>query len=287
MRCPTCGAEVKPGLTLCPWCGAKVRRIRLLQGRLRCRSCQRSVPAGLTVCPYCGARLQWSWQRPLQLLVVLAALAGLAYLGKTYLPRYAPQLRKAWAELRALPEQVQLPEVALFVTPTFTATPTATRTPTPTRGPRPTSTATSTPVAPTETPVPVTETPTRRPAATRTPTPPFVAPRLLSPENGLEFRGGGGAQITLQWAPAGTLAEDEWYALSLRFQANGVTQYSGTWTKETSWIVPQELYTKAGESERLFEWDVIVMKQTGTKPEGGREGEAISARSETRDFFWY
>ena len=30
MRCPTCGAEVKPGLTMCPWCGATVRRIRLL-----------------------------------------------------------------------------------------------------------------------------------------------------------------------------------------------------------------------------------------------------------------
>jgi hypothetical protein len=109
---------------------------------------------------------------------------------------------------------------------------------------------------------------------------------LLSPDNGLEIRGGG-TQIMLRWEPAGSLAEDEWYALSLRFQASGITQYSGTWTKETSWIVPKELYTKAGESERVFHWDVTVMKETGTKPEGGREGVTVSAPSETRSFFWY
>jgi hypothetical protein len=286
MRCPTCGAEVKPGLTMCPWCGATVRRIRLLRGKLRCRSCQRRVSSGLTVCPYCGARLERSWRRPLQLLLALAILAGLVYLGKMYLPRYSARLSRVWAELRALPGQVRPPEVALFVTPTFTAMPTLTRTPTPTRTPRPTFTLTLTAVPPTETAAPSTLTPTRRPAATRTPTLPFAPPQLLSPDDGLEIRGGG-TQITLQWAPAGTLAEDEWYALSLRFLANGVTQYSGTWTKEASWVVPQELYTKAGESERAFEWDVTVMKQTGTKPEGGREGVAISAPSEKRDFFWY
>ncbi len=286
MRCPTCGAEVKPGLTMCPWCGATVRRIRLLRGKLRCRSCQRRVSSGLSVCPYCGAPLRRSWQGYLQLLLIVAIVGGLAYLGQRYLPRYSARLQRVWAELRALPEQVQIPEVALFVTPTFTATPTGTRTPAPTRTPRPSATLTLTAVPQTETPVPPTVTPTRRPAATRTPTPPFGTPQLLSPDDGFEFRGGG-AQIQLQWAPAGVLAEDEWYALSLRFKADGVTQYSGTWTKDSSWIVPRDLYTKAGQSERVFEWDVTVMKQTGTKPDGGRDGVAISAPGQTRDFFWY
>jgi RNA polymerase subunit RPABC4/transcription elongation factor Spt4 len=284
MRCPTCGAEVKPGLSMCPWCGASVRRIRLLRGRLRCRSCQRRVPSGLTVCPYCGARLQRSWQRPLQLLLTLAVLAALVYLGMKYLPRYSVKLKQAWAEVETLRGRVRPPEVTFLVTPTFTATPTGTRTPTPTATATPTFTWT--PVPPTETPPPPTLTPTRPPAPTRTPTPRFATPHLLSPENGLEFRGGG-AQITLQWEAAGSLAEDEWYALSLRFTGGGVVRYSGTWTKETSWVVPNELYMKAGQSERAFEWDVVVMKQTGTKPDGGRDGVAVSASSETRSFFWY
>jgi RNA polymerase subunit RPABC4/transcription elongation factor Spt4 len=284
MRCPTCGAEVKPGLSMCPWCGATVRRIRLLRGKLRCRSCQRLVSSGLAVCPYCGARLRRSWQRPLQVLLTLAILAALVYLGITYLPRYSGQLKQVWAEVQALRGRVRPPEVTFLVTPTFTATPTGTRTPTPTVTPTPTFTWTAVP--PTETALPPTLTPTRRPAPTRTPTPRFATPRSLSPDNGLEFRGGG-TQITLRWEPAGSLAEDEWYALSLRFMAGGIVQYSGTWTKETSWMVPKELYMKAGESERVFEWDVTVMKQTGTKSDGGREGVAVSAPSETRAFFWY
>jgi hypothetical protein len=284
MRCPTCGAEVKPGLSMCPWCGATVRHIRLLRGKLRCRSCQRQVSSGLTVCPYCGAQLRRSWQRPLQVLLTLAILAALVYLGITYLPRYSVQLKHAWGELQGLRGRVRPPEVTFLATPTFTATATGTRTPTPTMTPTPTFTSTAVP--PTETPLPPTVTSTRRPVPTRTPTPPFAAPRLVSPDNGSEIRGGD-TQITLRWESGGSLAEDEWYAVSLRFRASGTVQYSGTWTKETSWLVPRELYMKAGESERVFEWDVTVMKQTGTKADGGREGVALSAPSETRAFFWY
>jgi len=284
MRCPTCGSEVKPGLTMCPWCGAVVRRIRLQDGKLRCRSCQRRVSAGLTVCPYCGARLRRSWQRPLQLLLVLAVVAAVAYAGTTYVPRYSVQLKRLWAELRGLPERVKPPEVAFLATATFTATPTPTRTPLPTMTRTPTSTRTSVP--PTGTPLPPTATATRKPAPTRTPTPRFPAPRLIWPDNGVEI-GGSDAHITLRWESSGALAADEWYALSLRFSAGGIQQYSGTWTKETSWVVPKELFAKAGQAERVFKWDVTVMKQTGTKADGGREGVAISAPSETRAFFWY
>lgn len=283
MRCRKCGAEVKAGLSMCPQCGATVRRVRVLGRKLRCRSCQRRVPSGLLICPYCGAPLRRSWQRPVQVLLTLAILAGLVYAGVTYLPRYSDQLLRWWAELRALSGRVHVPQVAFLATPTFTATPTSTRTPTLTR--TPTVTATRTAVPPTETPLPPSLTPTRPPAPTRTPTPRHSAPRLLSPGNGLEIAGGD-AQITLRWELTGSLAEDEWYALSLRFRAAGVMQYSGTWTKETGWTVPQELYTKAGQSERVFEWDVTVMKQTGTTADGGRQGTAVSAPSQTWSFFW-
>ena len=275
MRCPRCGAEVKPGLGVCPQCGDPVRRARPLSRELRCRSCQSRVPSSLSICPYCGAKLKRSWRRPFQVLLILATLPVAAYLLMNYVP---------WAELRALPEQVRLPAIAFLVTPTFTASPSPTRTPTLTRTATPRFTPTAVP--PTETPTLAPPTATRRPGPTRTPKPPFAAIRLLSPDNGAEIWGRD-AQIKLSWESVGSLADDEWYALGLRFLAGGIAGYSGTWTKETSWIVPSDLYTKAGQSERAFQWDVVVMKQTGTKPDGGREGVALSPPSETRVFSWH
>jgi len=244
---------------------------------MRCRACRARVPSGLTVCPYCGQELKRSWRSLFVTLALVASLAAAAYLATNYVP---------WTELRALSKRVKVPQVALLATPTFTSIPTPVRTATTTLTPTLTPTVTETPVPPTETPTVPPPTPTQAPMPTPTPTLRLVAPRLLVPTDQTEFRGGG-TVIKLSWEPAGALAEDEWYALSLRFLAAGVTQYSGTWTKETSWTVPPELCTRAGQVEREFKWDVVVMKQTGTKPDGGREGTPVGTASETRTFFWY
>jgi hypothetical protein len=192
-----------------------------------------------------------------------------------------------WEEVRRWPDRVELPEVAFLVTPTFTTRPSATltrtRTPTRTRIP---PTRTATPLPPTETPTLSPPTATWTPAPTSTPTPLFAAPTLLSPSDEVEFRGSG-VDIELSWEDLGPLADDEWYALSLRYYTDGEMQYSGTWTKNASWLVPEELYMRAGQLERTFEWDVTVVQQTGTRPDGGREGVALGASSETRSFFWY
>ncbi len=275
MRCGRCGTDVEPGLTMCPECGANLRPGRRLQRTVYCYACQSRVPAGLNICPACGAPLQRSW-RPLILAVLTVALvAGLAYVVINVVP---------WAELRAMADRMEVPELAFLVTPTFTPrptiTPTATRTAT--RTPRPTATA----VPPTLTPTAVPPTATSPPQATATPTVRLVTTSLLAPADRMEFRGGG-AQVALSWESIGTLGDDEWYALSLRYSADGVMQYSGTWTKDTSWIVPAELYTRAGQVEREFQWDVTVVQQTGFKPDGGREGVALGPTSEPRTFFWY
>ncbi len=111
------------------------------------------------------------------------------------------------------------------------------------------------------------------------------APKLIEPVDGREF-GGPDSQIWLSWEPVGALAEDEWYAVSLRYYAGGALQYSGTWTKEVRWRVPRELYQKPDPLRPEFEWDVRVMRQTGTKPDGGREGVPRSQTSEVRRFTW-
>ncbi len=275
MRCLRCGAQIEAGLRVCPECGHTVGQPLVRRRYARCRSCQARVPAGLSICPQCGARLQHSWRRSLSLLAVAIVIAAAGYALYHYVP---------WAEVRALAEDVSLPPLAFLVTPTFTPQPTATRTATPTV--TATRTATATPVPPTETPTPLPPTETPRPLPTLTATPRFSAPQLLRPPDQAEFYGGG-TEIVLSWAQAGVLQEDEWYGVSLRFLAGGAVQYSGTWIKETSWPVPASVFNQAGNNERGFEWDVAVMRQTGTKPDGGRDGVAVGPVSETRTFYWY
>ena len=274
MRCRGCGAEVQPSLTVCPECGANVQRFKLLRSTVHCRACEASVKADLNICPNCGAPLRRGWRPLLRMVLILSASAGLTYLAVNYVP---------WPALRALPGRIQVPSVAYLVTPTFTLrpspSPTTTRTATRTRTP------TATAVPPTSTLTPLPPTATQLPTPSSTPTPPFPAPRLLTPEDGTEFAGSS-SQIVLSWESVGVLADDEWYGVSLRYLTDGVVQYEGTWTKDTSWQVPGELYRRAGQNEREFQWDVAVMMQTGTKLDGGREGMALGPTSEPSLFVW-
>jgi len=135
----------------------------------------------------------------------------------------------------------------------------------------------------------LTETPTSadtpEPTETATPALKYPAPVLLEPSNGLQYSGRGG-QILLRWEPVGVLAPDEFYGVSLRYVSNGGVAYAGTWTQDTSWRVPRELWQKYDQGHPQYEWDVVVMRQTGTDASGGRKGEAISPKSETRVFIW-
>jgi len=115
---------------------------------------------------------------------------------------------------------------------------------------------------------------------------PYPAPALLIPANGQVFRGVD-AIIVLNWASVGILAEDEWYVLSLRYEAQGAAQPPSVWTRTTSWRVPADLYPPSEVERRLLHWDVTVMRQTGTRPDGTPEGVAISPASAVRKFYWY
>jgi len=182
----------------------------------------------------------------------------------------------------------RLPEISLVAllpqaTPTLTRTParpTASR-PAPTRIPTmtpyisPTPTAT---LAPTATPTP---TATRRPpAATPAPTFPYPAVALAEPASGTEFAGAD-REIVLSWQPAGTLGEDEGYALTLRYQAGGETQTMVEWVRETSWQVPAEVYGKRDAAEPALQWSVRVTRRTAAADE-----VPLSSPSEARTFIW-
>ena len=176
-----------------------------------------------------------------------------------------------------------------WVTPPPTATPTPEPTQTPTPTSTPTSTATPTP-QPTQTP---STTPTFTPSPTPQPTPtpvtmafPYPAPVLLIPADGRVFRGTDQV-IVLTWASVGILAEDEWYVVRLRYEAEGMEQPRDVWTKVTSWRVLAGLYPPADVETRLLHWNVTVMRQTQTGPDGMPQGVEISPASATRSFYWY
>jgi LysM repeat protein len=176
-------------------------------------------------------------------------------------------------------------------TPEPTQTPTHTSTPTPTHTSTPTLTATPTP-EPTQTPTSTT-TPTFTPSPTPQPTStpvtmafPYPAPVLLIPADGRVFRGTDQV-IVLTWASVGILAEDEWYVVRLRYDAEGIDQPPEVWTKVTSWRVLAELYPPADVEPRLLRWNVTVMRQTQTGPDETPQGVAISPVSATRSFYWY
>jgi len=279
MRCKRCGARVETQWEICPHCGASLGKVRRYTS---CPSCGAQVPKGRGTCPVCGHPLHRSWLPELALLSVLLLLIG----GYSAFQHYAVEhaLSQVASRVRA-----QMPTLSIDAFWGTTATPTPLPTPTPsntpTASPTATHTSTATPTRPpTATPTPPTPTPPPQPTAT----PPTLlpAPELISPKDGQKFVGKG-ARIWLSWKPIGRpLAEDEWYAVSLRYFANGGTQYSGTWQKETRWRVPAELFQKYDPAHPGYQWDVVVMKQTSTKPDGGRAGYPISEQSETRTFYW-
>jgi eight-cysteine-cluster-containing protein len=164
--------------------------------------------------------------------------------------------------------------IKLTPTPTPTATPTApvTRTPTVTPGPSLVPTAASRPSAirtPTTTPTP-TPTATSTPTTTATPTP--RAPVLITPEDGARL---GGESISLRWDWHRELGPDEHF--DVRVWKEGAPHRGIAWTE-------QPWHEVRGLGEGKYYWSIVVVRHTGTRPDGTKEWEAVSHESEVRWF---
>jgi RNA polymerase subunit RPABC4/transcription elongation factor Spt4 len=283
-KCRNCGQPINPDWTICPACGMPTRR------RPRARHCPRCgarVYSDLVVCPSCGTDLEEgeaAWWLPAAIaLAVLAVLFVVVRFGPSPLNLSLPSF-----DLRSLafiaPTSTPTMTVTPTVTPSATNTPTATMTPRPTFTPTPTQTPTP---LPTDTPtrVPVTPTDTPIPTVTPTPTPPFAAPVLLSPADRSQFTGSTDEMIDLVWKPVGQLADNEFYALRLRWKEGGKTAYGGTNIRESEWRVPTSMYGKADLPDRAYEWEVTVYRRV-TGADGKTTEIPISPVSKTWVFYW-
>jgi hypothetical protein len=283
-KCRKCGQPLNPDWVICSACGTPTRKHPRAK---HCPRCGARVHGDLVVCPSCGAELEEggaAWWLPAAIaFAALAVLFGVARLGPLHISLSLPSLDPKDLAFIA-------PTPTLTVTVTPTSTPTSTNTPTATMTPRPTFTPTPTEtptLLPTDTPttIPVTPTDTPIPTITPTPTPPYGAPVLLSPASGVQFRGGTDEMIDLLWGPVGLLADDEFYALRLRWEEGGETAYGGTNTQKSEWRVPKSLYGKADLPTRAYEWDVTVYRKV-TDAEGNTTEMALSPTSEIRVFYW-
>ena len=127
-----------------------------------------------------------------------------------------------------------------------------------------------------------TPTPTHGPTPTPTPGQPFAAPDLLYPLQNADLQE---QAIVLQWTSAGILAEDEWYAISLRYlghRADGQPSEIVVYTRITSWRVPEQWSPQPQAAERRFEWTVQVVRRSDL----GQSPVPLSLASQVRRFRW-
>ena len=278
MKCHWCGASIPDGAKICPHCRARLKR-----GVIRCPYCKEKIRAGLNLCPYCGYELG---RRRLSTWLVVGlsgAVVAIAALALFFLPLNLPSfsLPAIVSIASPTPTEVSLPPTA---TPE-PSIPTPTETPTPVP-PTPTATATPTETAlPTATPIVAPPTSTPTPTPTETPAFKYQAPGLVTPGDEAEFRGGN-AEIWLKWEAVGTLAEDQWYAISVRFVGReGQVVYRGDRVRKITWRVPEEYHDIASLTERAFEWDITVQREI-INDDGSVGGIPLSPPSETWVFYW-
>lgn len=275
--CRWCGGRVSGDDAICPHCGVRLRR-----ESKRCRHCREEIRAGLAVCPYCGEeldkrRIRWK---------LIGSVLGVVLAGII-----------AYVLLFVAPVRANLPFGAVQPSPTATQM-ILPPTETPTETPRPptataTATATFTPVI-TET-VTVTRQATRTPAESQNPTTTaavtptgaaafkYGAPQLTAPADGAQFSGSS-ARIQLDWEPVGSLAEDEWYSVSLSYEnrtGDAVDEVVG-WAKneDIPWRIGADLYAALG-ADRTVIWRVRVISGvpgTGTEVPIGPSSESWTFR---------
>lgn len=106
------------------------------------------------------------------------------------------------------------------------------------------------------------------------------APQLVGPPLGERFVGSA-SKIILSWQPAQPLAADEYFQVRVDYNYGEGNPQRAFSTRASSFELPASLY--ANPNCGVFNWQVTVMRQTGTDESGAPEGEAVSYPS----LYWY
>jgi LysM repeat protein len=126
--------------------------------------------------------------------------------------------------------------------------------------------------------------PTEGPTPTATTPPPYPAPSLLLPVDGIVYSNITDT-ITLQWSSVGTLRQNEAYQVTIEDVTSGGTSRSVQYVTDTKLTVPATL-RPLDNTSHIFRWWVIAARQSGTNTDGTPIYETNGATSEMRVFGW-
>jgi LysM repeat protein len=126
--------------------------------------------------------------------------------------------------------------------------------------------------------------PTEGPTPTPTTPPPYQAPSLLLPVDGIVYSNTTDT-ITLQWSSVGTLRSNEAYQVTIEDVTSGGTNRVVSYVTDTKLIVPASLRPLDGVSH-IFRWWVVAARQSGSNADGTPIYETNGATSSARVFGW-
>lgn len=126
--------------------------------------------------------------------------------------------------------------------------------------------------------------PTEGPTPTPTTPPPYTAPSLLLPEDGIVYSNTTDT-ITLQWSSVGTLRENEAYQVTIEDVTSNGTNRVVQYVTDTKLTVPVSL-RPVDNISHIFRWWVVAARKSGSNTDGTPIYETNGATSSQRVFGW-
>jgi LysM repeat protein len=126
--------------------------------------------------------------------------------------------------------------------------------------------------------------PTSGPTPTPTTPPPYSAPNLLLPNDGIVYSSTTDI-ISLQWSSVGTLRENEVYMVTIEDVSAEGAKRNVQYVTDTKVNVPVNL-RPTDNTSHIFRWWVIAARQTGSNADGTPIYVTNGATSSMRVFGW-
>ncbi len=126
--------------------------------------------------------------------------------------------------------------------------------------------------------------PTPGPTPTATLPPPYTAPSLLLPVDGIVYNNITDI-IVLQWSAVSTLREGERYAVTVVDVTSGEAKKITEYVTETRFTVPASM-RPTDSNFHILRWWVVPVRQTDTTNDGQAIYETYGTMSEFRVFGW-
>lgn len=113
----------------------------------------------------------------------------------------------------------------------------------------------------------------------------LLAPEVIEPLENTSFNDPAG--VVLRWsAVKPTLADNEYYLISIDFRHKGQLWTDVAYTKQTSWPLSEHKYLFDLSDNGEFDWSVQLIQEVERNEEGIPAGPALSFSSVQRKLYW-